>query len=103
MPWTFFGFKGVKVQYTLHQLKLNIDWKLLSSRSFGYSDLVQYMSGTPYDSEFQPLEWSGWRGNQTQRSVKDILRTVSYLKTVDDCGDVENSYLIWANQLEWIR
>ena len=53
------------------------------------------MSGTPYDSEFQPLEWSGWRGNQTQSSVKDILRQISYLKTVDDCGDVENSYLIF--------
>ena len=53
------------------------------------------MSGTPYDSEFQPLEWSGWRGNQTQSSVKDILRQISYLKTVDDCGDVENSFLIF--------
>ena len=58
------------------------------------------MSGVPYNSEFKPVEWNGWRGNQTQRSVKDILRKVSYLKTVDDCGDVENSYLIFEQMHE---
>ena len=58
------------------------------------------MSGVPYNSEFKPVEWNGWRGNQTQRSVKDILRQVSYLKTVDDCGDVENSYLIFEQMHE---
>ena len=52
------------------------------------------MSGVRYNSELTPII-SGWRGNETQSSVKDILRQVSYLKTIDDCGDAENSILIF--------
>jgi len=63
-------------------------------RSLGYNEVYQYMSGVRYNSELTPII-SGWRGNQTQSSVKDILRQVSYLKTIDDCGDAENSILIF--------
>ena len=37
----------------------------------------------------------GWRGNQTKKSVKEVLNEISVLKTVEDCPSVEHSYVLY--------
>ena len=56
------------------------------------------MSGVRNNSELTPII-SGRRENQTQSSVKYILSQVSYLKTVDDCGNAENSILTLSRSI----
>ena len=46
----------------------------------------------------------GWRGNQTKKSVKEVLNEISVLKTVEDCPSVEHSYVLYEpNEKDQLR
>ena len=62
-------------------------------RFYGYDEIWTYASGIDYTDYMNPKP-IGWRGNQTMKSVKEVLNEISVLKTVDDCPSVEHSY-VW--------
>ena len=64
---------------------------IIFSRYFGYEEIWSYATGVDYSNQKNPIP-IGWRGNQTNKSVKEVLNDISVLKTVDDCPSPEQSF-----------